>query len=116
MPERVLAQGNKFCSVGGSDLIKVPCVLTASGPAGKTDFGALTVQVISIALMVVGTLAIMFLIWGGARYITARGNEEQAEDAKRTLTNAIIGIVVVILSFVIIRVIASALILGRFGT
>ena len=112
MPERVLAQGNKFCSVGGSDLIKVPCVLTASGPAGKTDFGALTVQVISIALMVVGTLAIMFLIWGGARYSTARGNEEAAEDAKRIIKNAIVGILVVIFSFAIVNVIAGAIITG----
>jgi hypothetical protein len=64
----------------------------------------------------VGFVAVLFLIIGGYRYITARGNEEQAEDAKRTLTNAIIGIVVVIASFVVIRVIASALILGPFGT
>ena len=40
----------------------------------------------------------------------AGGNEETAESAKKTIINAIIGIVVVILSFVIVRVISNALI------
>ena len=43
------------------------------------------------------------------RYITAGGNEETAETAKKTITNAIIGIVVIILAFVIVRVISNAL-------
>ena len=90
--------------------------LFAFGPAGQLTATGVILSLISIALWIVGFVAVLFLIVGGFRYITARGNEEQAEDAKRTLTNAIIGIVVVILSFVIIRVIASALILGRFGT
>ena len=44
------------------------------------------------------------------RYLYAiGGNEEAAESAKKTITNAIIGIVIVILAFVIVRVISNAI-------
>ena len=62
-------------------------------------------------LLVFGLLlAVAMIIWGGIKYITAGGNEETSESAKKTVTNAIIGIVIVILAFVIVRVISNALI------
>jgi len=69
----------------------------------------LILRVINIALAVAGLVAVLFLIIGGFRYITSAGNEETAEQAKKIITNAIIGIVVIILSFVIVRVISNAL-------
>jgi hypothetical protein len=69
-------------------------------------------RIIQIALAIAGLIAVIFLIIGGFRYITAGGNEEAAEGAKKTITNSIIGIVVVILAFVIVRVISNALIGG----
>jgi glucose uptake protein GlcU len=71
---------------------------------------------IEIGLAVAGSLAVLFIIVGGIRYITAYGNEEQTESAKKTLTNAIIGVVIVILAFVIVRVIVNALVFGGGGT
>ena len=68
------------------------------------------VKIINIALTVAGLIAVLFLIIGGFRYITSAGNEETAEQAKKIITNAIIGIVIIILSFVIVRVISNALI------
>ena len=67
-------------------------------------------RVIEILLAIAGLVAVIFLIVGGFRYITAGGNEETAEGAKKTLVNAIIGVVIVILAFVIVRVISNALI------
>lgn len=69
-------------------------------------------RVIQILLAIAGLVAVIFLIVGGFRYITAGGNEETAEAAKKTITNAIIGIVIIILAFVIVRVISNALIGG----
>ncbi len=66
-------------------------------------------KIINIALSVAGLIAVLFLIIGGFRYITSAGNEETAEQAKKVITNAIIGVVVIILSFVIVRVISNAL-------
>jgi|SRR3989344_2005165 len=73
------------------------------------------INIINIALTIAGLVAVLFLIIGGFRYITSAGNEEVAGNAKKIITNAIIGIIIIILSFVIIRVISNALLGGVSG-
>ena len=82
------------------------------GPAGRRTASGLIIGLIDIALAIAGMIAVLYLIVGGVRYITAHGNEEQAEGAKKTITHAIIGLVIIILSFVIIQVISNALVFG----
>lgn len=81
-----------------------------TGLPNDTSVSGFILKIINIALTVAGLIAVLFLIIGGFRYITSAGNEETAEQAKKIITNAIIGIVVIILSFVIVRVISNALI------
>ena len=81
-----------------------------TGLPNDTSISGFIMKIINIALAVAGLIAVLFLIIGGFRYITSAGNEETAEQAKKIITNAIIGIVVIILSFVIVRVISNALI------
>lgn len=109
VPFWVYGQSN-FCSIGG--LVKVPCLVKSAGPAGQSTFGDTIVLILDVALMVVGSLAVLFLMWGGLRYLTARGNEEAAESAKKTMTNAIVGLIVVVLAFTMIRIITNILIFG----
>jgi len=82
------------------------------GQAGlpcDTSITGFIMKIINIALGIAGLIAVLFLIIGGFRYITSAGNEETAEQAKKIIVNAIIGVVVIILSFVIVRVISNAL-------
>jgi cytochrome bd-type quinol oxidase subunit 2 len=81
-----------------------------TGLPNNSSASSIILQVINVALAVAGLVAVLFLLIGGFRYITSAGNEETAEQAKKIITNAIIGIVVIILSFVIVRVISNALI------
>lgn len=100
----------------GSPSIKVPTPFdNAAGPAGAGTAGGLVLSIISILLLVVGSLAVIYLIIGGYRYIVAHGNEEAAEGAKKTILHAIIGLAVVILAFAIITIIARVLVGGRAG-
>lgn len=85
-----------------------------TGVASDATVTSLLMRIIQILLAVAGLIAVVFLIVGGFRYITAGGNEESAESGKKTIINAIIGIVIIILSFVIVRVISNAL-LNRGG-
>lgn len=104
---------NPRCNVVGG--IPIPSAFCGGlfGPARQGTATGFIVEVLDIALFIVGLLAVLFLIVGGFRYITASGNEEQVEGAKQTIFHAIIGLAIVILSFVIVRVIANALISGR---
>ena len=86
------------------------------GLAGERTLIGLIAAVIQLLLFVAGSLAVLFVIIGGYQYITSAGNEERAERAKKTLVNAIIGIVVILLSFVIISVIVNTIGSRPLGT
>jgi Type IV secretion system pilin len=74
--------------------------------AGNT-VGGLIRTVINWLLGIAFGIAILFLIIGGFFYITSAGNEETAEKGKGTALNAIIGIVIIILSYVVVNVVAN---------
>jgi|WetSurMetagenome_2_1015567.scaffolds.fasta_scaffold591024_1 hypothetical protein len=63
--------------------------------------------VIQALLGLAGTLSMLFIIVGGFQYITSGMNEKQAESGKKTLTNAIIGLVIVVLSYTIVVVVIN---------
>lgn len=53
-------------------------------------------------LWFVGAIALVFLIWGGVQFITAGGDSGKVDNARKTILNAVIGIIIVILSLVIL--------------
>ncbi|GAB4140947.1 MAG: hypothetical protein Fur0024_2650 [Patescibacteria group bacterium] len=62
---------------------------------------------ISNLLVFVGVLVVLVLIWGGFQYVTAGGSEEKVKAAKKTITNAVIGLVVILLAFAIMQGVKS---------
>lgn len=66
-------------------------------------------QISSIILLLVGVVAVLFLIIGGFRYITAAGVPEQVQAAKGTIMYAIIGIVITLLAYAVVQFVINAL-------
>ncbi|BCX14438.1 MAG: hypothetical protein KatS3mg088_121 [Patescibacteria group bacterium] len=62
-------------------------------------------NIISVAIEFGGIILFIMLIIGGFNYLTSNGNPQQAESAKKTITYAIAGIVVLALSFLILKLI-----------
>lgn len=54
-------------------------------------------------LMLSGAVAVVVFAVAGVMYITARGNQQQMEYAKNTLVYGVIGIVVIVFSYFIVR-------------
>lgn len=65
--------------------------------------------VINWALYLAAIIAVIFIIIGGFMYITSAGNETQAGKGRATLKNALIGLVLVILSYVIVQIVYNFL-------
>lgn len=86
---------------------RLPGLFPTSGLGGSRTLTELVYNAVRILLTFAGAVAILFVVIGGFWYITAEGNEERSEKGKKTLVNAIIGIVVVILSYAIITAIAN---------
>jgi hypothetical protein len=80
----------------------------------ENTVGGVILGLLQMFLGIVGLIAVAMLVYGGFRYITSVGNSEIAQAAKKTITNAIIGLVIIILSFVIVTVITN-LAFGRTG-
>lgn len=74
---------------------------TVPNPLGFTTFGQLA-EIISKAALTIGSvLAVLFIIWAGFLFVTARGNEEQIKQARSTFTWTVIGIAVLFGAYVI---------------
>lgn len=69
--------------------------------SGTGSLSQLITRIINIALGVVGVVAVVYLIWGGVTYITAGGDAEKAGKGRVAITNAIIGIIIVISALII---------------
>lgn len=86
------------------------------GFADSASVGDFIIKVITILLVLSGVIAVLFVVIGGFQYVTSGGNEESAKKGKKTLTNAVIGIVVVVLAYAIINVAVNTLTSGTiFG-
>ena len=72
-----------------------------------SDFGALLTRAIGWMLYFAGGIAVLFLLVGGFQYIAARGNEEATEKAKKTITGAVIGIVIIIMAYAIVTIVSN---------
>jgi hypothetical protein len=60
-------------------------------------------------IAILGIWAVMFIIIGGFRMITAAGNEETYGQAKKTVTWAVLGLIVAMLSFSIVAIVQNLL-------
>lgn len=58
-------------------------------------------------------IAVIFIIWGGIKYMTAGGDPKKADEAKTAIINGIIGAAIVLGVGVILRT-AAAVISGAF--
>ena len=81
---------------------------TVSAPTlGITSLDGLFGLIINIVLGVGIALTIVFLILGGIQYITSRGDKTATETARNSITNAVIGFIIVIGAFAIKAVVEN---------
>lgn len=80
-----------------------------SGPSTLPDVELTQIleNIIVWILGFVGVLGILYLVYGGIRYVTSAGNDSDAEDAKNIITYAIIGLFVVASAYAIVKTVVG---------
>ena len=58
---------------------------------------------VNIVLGLIGILVTVYIIYSGVKWITAGGNEEQVKGAKEGIRNAVTGLAVILLGFVVVN-------------
>lgn len=69
--------------------------LGGSGADGGTAIANLMARLFQAIVMLGGLAVILFLAWGGFAWLTAGGDKAKVEQAKSRITNAIIGMAVI---------------------
>ncbi len=64
-------------------------------------------NLINWALIFAGSVAVIMIMWSGIRFIRSGGDAKQAQGARQTMTWAIIGLIIILLSFAIINFISD---------
>jgi hypothetical protein len=82
----------------------------------KAEPGEIIGRVVQWALGIVGVILLIMLIYGGVLYMTSAGNEQKLETAKKTITYAVVGSIIVALAFAITRFVVQALFPSGGGT
>jgi hypothetical protein len=86
-----------------------------SATGGTGDFKSLLLTIINYFLGFLGVLAVLMVIYGGVLYITASGDPQKADKGKKIIMYAIIGIVIILLSFALINTVLGAALGGTGG-
>jgi hypothetical protein len=104
---------NLFCILG---LYLFPVVALAAdlgldaakGIGLEGDLVGMIGVVVKYSLGLVGALALAMIVYGGFLYITAAGDPKQIEKAKTVIIYAIIGIIVIGVSFALVSFVVDA--------
>ena len=81
----------------------------------RAPFSSQLAAVINVLLALASTVAVIFIIIGGYRYITSVGSPEEEKNAKRMIWYAVIGLVIIILSFAIVNFVDRLITSGDTG-
>ena len=68
----------------------------------STDIRTIIANIIRIALGLLGIVVLVLMIYAGFLWMTAGGNEEQIEKAKKILKNAVIGLAIILMAYAIV--------------
>ena len=72
------------------------------------DMWIVLANVLDISIRIAVLLALIFIIYGGIRYIMSRGEPENIQTAKKIITNSVIGLVIAVLAATIVGFIAGS--------
>jgi len=76
---------------------------------GTRDVRATIATIINVALGILGIVALIIILIGGFKWMTAGGNEENVEAGKKAIGQGIVGLIVIFVAFAITKFVFSVL-------
>lgn len=83
---------------------------------GEADLVDTIAQIIRVALGFLGVIAVIIILLGGFKWMTAGGNDDKVKDAKKLIFSGIIGLVIIISAFAIASFVISSIITATSGS
>lgn len=97
--------GNAINNIGS----QVQTVGSNTGLGGSNNLGVLVGRLINSALGLLGIVLVVIVIYAGFLWMTAQGNDEKVKQAKKMITNAVVGLVLIFAAYAITTFVVNAL-------
>src|SRR3989344_5373731 len=94
--------------------VSADCQTATKGSEGR--FQIILTDIINIFSIIVGIVAVVMIIFGGFKYITSAGNQENIKSARNTIIYALVGLIIVALAQVIVRFVLREAVNGTTPT
>lgn len=79
-----------------------------TGPLqGINNLSDIVNKVVEFLIPLAGIILLLVLIWGGYDYLMSQGNPEKIKGAQAKITTGIIGFVLLVVSYVVVKLIAK---------
>lgn len=82
----------------------------ASTGLGQQDPRETVANVIKIALSFLGIVAVVIVLWGGILWMTAAGNSDKVDQAKKVLFSGLIGLIIILSAYAVTQFVINQLI------
>ena len=83
-------------------------VQSATG-LGNADPREMAANVVQIMLGFLGIIAVVIILLGGFKWMTAAGNEDKVAEAKKMIAAGVIGLLIILMAFGIAQFVLNAL-------
>jgi Zn-dependent protease with chaperone function len=77
---------------------------------GTTDIRITIARIIRTAMSLLGIIAVLIILYGGFKWMTAAGSDEAVGDAKKIITAGIIGLVIILTAYAIASFVINSLV------
>lgn len=82
---------------------------------GTQDVRTTVSNVIRAFMGLLGIVAVVIILLGGFKWMTAGGNEEKVSEAKKLIISGIIGLIIIMSAYAISQFVVNAIINGTSG-
>lgn len=99
--------------------LKLPGADIPNPPGFKaefTDLSSIVTQAIPILFSIAGILLLLYLLLGGFNYLTAMGDPKKAAAGRQKITYAILGFIIIFVSFWLVQIIDYIFKLGVYNS
>ncbi len=83
---------------------------------GSTDVRTTVAQIIRVAMGLLGIVAVVIILVGGFKWMTAGGNEEQVGEAKKWIFSGVIGLAIILSAYALASFIINQLVTATTNT
>lgn len=78
-------------------------VQKSGGSENNTNLTTFIENITNILLFLIGIIAVIVIVISGLRFVTSNGNQDQVTSARNGIIYAVVGIVVAVMAYAIVR-------------